>query len=152
MARPQKLKINVTLLDKNIREKENGNFNQSKISKFVMGKGETYYSEMLKNGTVAEEVLDRVCEYYELTKKDYLITEETVKKEIQQKADTQNYENLIVLLTGIDKTLKELLAQQKSNNYMLQQIQTYMANENKFSKDIITILDKQEKRSRYGKN
>ena len=152
MARPQKIKINVTLLDKNIRAIENGNFNQAKISKFVMGKGDTYYSEMLKNGTVAEEVLDRVCEYYDLSKEDYIVTKETVQKEIQQKADTQNYENLIVLLTGIDKTLKELLAQQKSNNYMLQQIQTYMANENKFSKDIITILDKQEKRSRYGKN
>ena len=29
---------------------------------------------MLKNGTIAEEVLDRVCEYYDLTKKDYIIT------------------------------------------------------------------------------
>ena len=151
MARPQKIKINVTLLDKNIRDNENGNFNQAKISKFVMGKGDTYYSEMLKNGTVAEEVLDRVCEYYDLTKKDYIITEEDVQKEIQQKADTQNYENLIVLLTGIDKTLKEILAQQKSTNFLLGELKTNAANDNKFSKEIIQKLENLEKRQRYGK-
>lgn len=151
MARPQKIKINVALLDKNIRAIENGNFNQAKISKFVMGKCSTYYSEMLKNGTIAEEVLDRVCEYYDLTKKDYIITEEDVQKEIQQKADTQNYENLIVLLTGIDKALKEILAQQKSTNFLLGELKTNAANDNKFSKEIIQKLENLEKRQRYGK-
>ena len=152
MARPQKIKINVTLLDKNIRDNENGNFNQAKISKFVMGKGDTYYSEMLKNGTVAEEVLDRVCEYYDLSKEDYIVTKETVQKEIQQKADTQNYENLIVLLTGIDKSLKEILAQQKSTNFLLGELKTNATNDNKFSKEIIQKLENLEKRQqKYGK-
>lgn len=152
MPRPQKIKINATLLDKYIRDNENDNFNQAKISKFVMGKGDTYYSEMLKNGTVAEEVLDRICEYYELDKKDFIITDEIAKKQIQEQANTQNYENLVLLLTGINKTMQEQLAQQKSTNYLLGEIRTSLLNENKNTKSILEKLDNLEKRqSKYNK-
>ena len=146
MGRTPNIKVNMELLDKHIREKEGGNFNQNKVSKFVMGKGSTYYCEAIKSGTLNPEVLDRVCEYYEFTKEDYLVTDETKKVQIQKQADTMNYENVILLLTGIDKTLKELLAQQKSTNYSLNELRNAVFNTNKNSKDILEKLENIEKR------
>lgn len=152
MGRVPKIKINATLLDSKIKELEGSSFNQGKISKFVMNKGNTYYCEMLKNQTVAVEVLDRICEYYELDKNDFIITEEIAKKQIQEQANTQNYENLIVLLSGINKTMQEQLAQQKSTNYLLGEIRTSLLNENKNTKSILEKLEHLEKRqSKYNK-
>lgn len=108
MGRTPKTKVNMKLLDSHIKEKEGSAFDPSKISKFIMGKGDTYYRVALRTGCVVDDVLDRVCEYYGFDKQDYIITEETKKVEVQKQADTMNYENVILLLTGIDKTLKEL--------------------------------------------
>ena len=57
-----------------------------------------------------------MCDYYDLNSDDYVVTEEVEKQIIQEKADTQNYDNVILLLTSIDKSLREILTQIKSNN------------------------------------
>lgn len=152
MGRTPNIKFNGELLDKKIKEIEKDSFNQGKVSIYIMGKGRSYYCDCIKNGTIAESVLDRVCTYYEFDKKEFIVTEETVKKDIQEKADTQNYENVIILLQGIDRTLKELLAQQKSTNYLLGELKTSAMNDTKNSKDILGKLENLEKRQqRYGK-
>ena len=122
MARQPNLKIDGELLDIHIRRAEGDKFNQTKISQFILGKDKTYYSKTLLQGSISEECLERVCNYYDLDKTEYIITDEVEKKNIQQKADTQNYENIIVLLTAVDRTLVELLAQQKTTNEMMRNL------------------------------
>lgn len=148
MGRTPKTKVNMKLLDSHIKEKEGSAFDYSKISKFIMGKGDAYYRVALRSECMANDVLDRVCEYYGFNKQDYIITEETKKKEVQKEADTLNYENVILLLTGIDKTLKELLGQQKSTNYLINELRTDLAKDNKINKEILGKLETVEKRSK----
>ena len=101
----------------------------------------TYYRGTIKKNEINAEVLDRVCDYYELDKNDYIITEATEKKQIQEKADTQNYDNMILLLTSIDKTLKELLASEKSTQFILNEMKNNLMKSNTNEKNILDKLD-----------
>ena len=102
-----------------------------------------------KKETVKKTAAKSAATKTEETKKE---VKETEKKEIQKQADTQNYENVILLLQGIDKTLQELLAQQKSTNYILGELKTSMMNDVKNNKEILGKLENLEKRQqRYGK-
>ena len=150
MGRQPNIRINGELLDKHIKEIEGEKFDASKISTFILGRDKTYYKKCLLQNSLAEDVLDRVCKYYELTKDDYIITEEKVKETIQQKADTMNYDNVILLLQGIDTAMKELLAQQKTTNYYLKELYTNSTNDTKLKKEILQKLENMEKRDKRG--
>lgn len=145
MGRPANIKIDGKKLDEDIRNHEGSKFNATKISKFIMGKNTTYYCQSIKENNMSEEVLNRVCQYYELDKSDYIVTADVEKQKIQQKADTQNYDNLILLLTGIDRTLKELLAAQKSTQFILNEMKGDLMKSNSNSKAILEKIESFEK-------
>ena len=140
-GRAPRIKFNAQKFDEDIRKHEGSRFNQSKISEFIMGRNSTYYCEALKEEKIAEEILEKVCKYYELDKNDYIITADVEKQQIQQKADTQNYDNLILLLTGIDKTLKELLAAEKSTQFILNEMKNNLMKSNANEKQILETLE-----------
>ena len=114
-GRTPNLTIKGESLNNDIKAIEKNGFNSAKISTFIMGKGKMYFAQAVKNNKMARASLEKVCGYYDLDTEDYIVTEEVEKQIIQEKADTLNYDNIILLLTSIDKTLKEILAQTKSN-------------------------------------
>lgn len=124
MGRPAKITVDAKKMDNEIKKILGARFNAARISESVLHKGKTYYNDFVKSGTISESALDTLCDSYGMDKDDYVITEEKIQEDIQQKAESQNYENLIVLLTGIDKSLRELLGQQKSTNYLLGELMT----------------------------
>lgn len=149
MAREKNLKIYSEKLDKVIRAAEGDKYDAKRISKFVLGKCDSYYSKsVIQNHNISKDAYERLCEYYNLKPEDYILTEAKEKEVIQEKADTQNYENIIILLTGIDKTLKELLATQKSTNYILGEIKNGQVTNNQNSKKVIELVDNIDKNRR----
>jgi len=145
MGRIPNIKIDGLKLDEAIRKAEGSGFNQGKISQFIMCKDKSYYSGMLRRNEISGDTLQRVCEYYDLDKDDFIITEKSKKQEIQRIADTQNYDNLILLLTGIDKTLKELLAAQKSTQFMINEMKNNLMKSNSNEKAILDKIESIEK-------
>lgn len=149
MGRERNLKLYSEKLDKVIRDAEGDKYDPKRISKFVLGKCDSYYSKtVIKDGNISQDAFDRLCEYYSLKPENYILTDEKEKEVIQEKADTQNYENIIVLLTGIDKTLRELLATQKSTNYILGEIKNGQVASNQNSKKVIELVDNIDKNRR----
>jgi len=151
-GRAPRVKFNAQKFDEDVRKHEGTRFNQSKISEFIMGRNATYYCEALKEERIAEEVLEKACKYYELDKVDYIITEETEKKQIQQKADTQNYENVLTYLKGIDDLLRELLAAEKSTQFILNEMKNNLMKSNTNEKAMIEKLEAVEKREQAKHN
>lgn len=149
MPREKNLKIYSDKIDKIVKDAEGNKYDPKRISKFVLGKGDTYYTKsILKDGNICKDAYERLCEYYNLKPEDYILTEAKEKEVIQEKADTMNYENIIILLTGIDKTLKELLATQKSTNYILGEIKNGQVINNQNSKKVIELVDNIDKNRR----
>ena len=149
MAREKNLKIDSEKIDKVIKSVDGDKYDPKRISKFVLGKGDTYYTAIvLKDHAISKDAYERLCEYYSLVPEDYIITEEKEKQIIQEKADVMNYENVILLLTGIDKTLKELLAAQKSTNYILGEIKNGQVASNQNGKKVIELVDNIDKNRR----
>ena len=149
MAREKNLKIYSDKIDKVARSIDGDNYNPSRISKFILGKGNGYYTTtVLREHTISKDAYERLCEYYGLVPEDYILTEKKEKEIIQEKADTMNYENIIILLTGIDKTLKELLATQKSTNYILGEIKNGQVASNQNGKKVIELVDNIDKNRR----
>lgn len=149
MAREKNLKIYSDKIDKVVKAAEGDKYDPKRISKFVLGKGDTYYTNMiLKHHVICKDAYERLCEYYGLVPEDYILTEKKEKEIIQEKADTMNYENVILLLTGIDRTLKELLAAQKSTNYILTAIKESQTKEIQNDNKIIELVDSIDKNRR----
>ena len=149
MAREKNLKVDSARIDKVVRSIDGDKYDPKRISKFVLGKGDTYYTTIvLKDHAISKDAYERLCEYYGLAHDDYIVTEEKEKQLIQEKADTMNYENVILLLTGIDKTLKELLAAQKSPNYILGEIKNGQVSTNQNGKKVIELVDNIDKNRR----
>ena len=97
-----------------------------------------------KNGEINSGSLDRVCEYYNLDKEDYIgkaVEPEPKKESNVDQSMQQNYENIIIMLAGFDKTMKELLTQLKTTNFLLNELKTSAMNDNKFNKEIVEKLD-----------
>jgi len=149
MARIPKIRFNSEKLDKDIKQAEGAKFNQGKISEFIMQRNKTYYCECMKDGTIAEEVLDKVCSYYDLSKDDYIVTQQTEQAEIQKKADTLNYENVLTHLGTISKTLNEILGQQRSIAYLLGELNNKMMGQNKHDKELISLLEDIKKKQQF---
>ena len=141
MGRTPNIKIDGSKLDEAIKKVEGDKFNQGKVSQFIMGRDKTYYSGTVKKNEISPEVLDRVCSYYEFDKEDFIVTAETEKKEIQQKADTQNYENVLTYLKGIDGLLREVLATQKSTNFILNEMKNNLIKSNTNEKALLDKID-----------
>lgn len=153
MIRLPNIKINGELLDKQVKSIEGDKFDPKKVSEFIMSKGDTYYAKSIKDGTMSADALDKLCKYYDLNKKDYIITEAQAKQEVQKQVDNINHENLLIALGNIDKLLREMLAQQKSTNYILGEMRNSMITFGKNQKDMISKLESIEKKGnmRYGK-
>ena len=142
-GRTPNVTIKGEVLNKHIMAIEKGGFNAAKISTFIMGKGKMYLTQSIKNNTMARASLDKLCDYYDLNSDDYVVTEEVEKQIIQEKADTQNYDNVILLLTSIDKSLREILTQIKSNNINMGYIRNDINSVGGVSKAILEKINKQ---------
>ena len=138
------IKFNFEKLDNDIQRIEGENYSQSRIDKFVLGRSNGYYRCCRKNGEINSGSLDRVCEYYGLEKEDYIgkaVEPEPKKESNIDQSMQQNYENIIIMLAGFDKTMKELLTQIKTTNFLLNELKTSAMNDNKFNKEIVEKLD-----------
>ena len=152
LSRQPNIKINAELLDKQIKSLEGDKFDPKKVSEFIMSRGDTYYSKSIKDGAMALDALEKLCKYYDLDKKDYIITDQQEKQEVQKQVDNTNYENMLIAFGNVDKLLREILAQQKSTNYILGELRNNLIISNKNQKDIVNKLEAIEKRqNRYGK-
>jgi len=145
MRKPN-IKINGEALDTDIRKAEGNRYNQSNISTIIMGRAKSYYAQCICKNSMEENVLDKLCTFYDLDKIDYVITEEAEKAAIIKQVDNLNYENILTLLASIDKSLREILAQEKSNQFTLGEIQNAILTGNGHSKASLEILQTQEKR------
>jgi len=149
MAREKNLKVDSEKIDKVIKDIDGDKYDPKRISKFVLGKCDTYYTTIvLKDHAISKDAYERLCEYYGLGSEEFIVTEEKEKQLIQEKADTMNYENVILLLTGIDRALKELLAAQKSTNYILTAIKESQTKEIQNDNKIIELVDNIDKNRR----
>ena len=146
MAVRTTIKIDGKKLDAAIKAAEGDKWNQAKISCYIMNMKKSYYCYAVTNNLMNPEVLDRVCQYYDLDKDDFIVTAEDEKKQIQQQADTQNYENVLTYLKGIDGILRELLSTQKSTNFILNEMKNNLIKSNSNEKDICDLLAAAEKR------
>lgn len=81
MARQPNIVYDSKKLDDAIREIDGDRYSATNIGSIVMGKGNTYYFNCLKKSTISEDALSRVCKFYKLRKKDYIVPEQ-VKLEI----------------------------------------------------------------------
>ena len=138
------IKFNFEKLDNDIKRIEGENYSQVRIDKFVLGRSSGYYRMCRKNGEINNDVLNRVCEYYNLDKDDYIgkaVEPEPKKESNVDQSMQQNYENIIIMLAGFDKTMKELLTQLKTTNFLLNELKTSAMNDNKFNKEIVEKLD-----------
>jgi len=106
MARKPNVFYDAKKLDDIIREIDGDRYSGTNVGAIVMGKGNTYYFNCLKKNTISEDALRRVCKFYRLKAKDYILpepikveepeaVEETVKPVpsdtvLEDSTDTQN--------------------------------------------------------------
>ena len=188
MARQPNILYDSKKLDDAIREIDGDRYSATNIGSIVMGKGNTYYFNCLKKNTISEDALSRVCKFYKLRKKDYIVPEQ-VKLEIAE-SDNTNKESsnessnvqppidadqlvhslseiikptvvditpLIELMTNQNtvlgefssqqiKHMGELIGQQKSTNYQLEQICNHLIKIKQQNESILKILQERESR------
>lgn len=142
--RTPNLTINGEKLDKDIKNIEKTSFNAAKISTFILGKSKTYYNIALRDNKMSKDALDRVCEYYDLDTQDYIITEEMEEKAAQEKVSDQNYENLILILTSIDRSLKEIISHTKSTSMGIEDLKSSLTVATKLEREILETVDKKK--------
>ena len=152
-GRPANIKIDGAKLDAAIRASEGDKFNQGKISRIIMGRDKSYYRIAIKENSINSEVLDKVCEYYELNRDDYLApTPSATPVNLEFVATSTSApvgldsDKLIELLTSIDKSLQEIAASERATQFVLSEIQNSLLKSNSNEKTIIDKLD-----ARYNK-
>ena len=110
------VKIYGEKLDKHIKEIEGKNFKGVKISTFILGADQTYYSKSINSGTININQLDKLCAYYDLDKNDYIVTTEEPKPVTID--STSNNGQLDTIIVG----LNVLYEAQKQNNELMSQM------------------------------
>ena len=130
MAKQKNIRIDQEKLDKVIKAIEGDKYSPKRISKFVLGKSDSYYSKsVLTNGNISKDTLDRLCEYYDLKAEDFLQPSEVtlvppatgVAAAVLDVPYVSGIdgETLFTMLGDINKALVELVALQKATNSML---------------------------------
>lgn len=170
MARKPNVRYDAQKLDAAIREIDGERYTATNVGTIVMGKGNTYYFNCLKKNLIAEDALDRVCKFYKLKKKEYLLPDES-KIEVPAEpipADTPVVPTtepaqadpikVIAELPEIDmnpiveqlivqnKLLTDQIAQQKSTNYLLEQVVDRLIKIKGSDESILKILQDREKK------
>lgn len=128
MAKQKNIQINQEKLDNVIKAIEGDKYSPKRISKFVLGKSDSYYSKsVLTNGNISKDTLDRLCEYYDLKAEDFLpqlditlppAAAVAVVPDVSYVSGIDG-ETLFTMLGDINKALVELIALQKATNSML---------------------------------
>ena len=128
MAKQKNIQINQEKLDNVIKAIEGDKYSPKRISKFVLGKSDSYYSKsVLTNGNISKDTLDRLCEYYDLKAEDFLPQPDITSPQVTAVAAVPDVpyvsgidgETLFTMLGDINKALVELVALQKATNSML---------------------------------
>ena len=160
-GRKPNIRIDGAKLDEAIRNFEGDRYNRSKISRIIMGKDKTYYSMTVREGSINEATLNRVCEYYGFTAADFIVkdTPEADSNYIPPVAantpvpittiipvDSENSAKIIELLTSIDATLKELVAAEKATQFILNDVTNNLIKSCSNQKTMMETLNEMSKR------
>lgn len=170
MAKNTNFPYDAKKLDDDIRNIDGERYNQSKISTFIIGRCDTYYSQAFKKEAISKEALSKICKYYSLKEKDYLLPDAPRKSKVEEAKNVEEkvVEKPIVVNIDIDpiikaieamkedmnkhtKILEELVAQQKSANFVLNQALDRLSSIQKFEKDILDKIPANRNRT-YNNN
>ncbi|MBQ2856615.1 MAG: hypothetical protein IJE78_05695 [Bacteroidaceae bacterium] len=168
MARKPNIAYDAKKLDDDIRKLDGERYSQANISKFIMGRGSTYYSQSFGKQEIAEDALDNVCKFYKLNKKDYLGVVKPVDSKAKPTQEVKHAVDLDGVLAGFDvlatkmdellksateicKTLQAIESHSKSTNYHLEQVTDKLISIKKNEEETLKAIQQHE--SRYtGKN
>ena len=169
MARKPNIAYDAKKLDDDIRKLDGERYSQANISKFIMGRGSTYYSQSFGKQEIAEDALDNICKFYKLNKKDYLSVVKPAESKTKPATKTDHtsvnldgvlagfdvlatkFDELLKSATEICKVLQSIEAQQKSTNYHMEQVTDKLITIKKNEEEIIKTIQRRE--ARYvGKN
>ena len=75
MARKPNVFYDAKKMDDIIREIDGDRYSGTNVGTIIMGKGNTYYFNCLKRNMISEDALRRVCKFYKLRAKDYILPE-----------------------------------------------------------------------------
>ena len=205
-VREKHVDYDVEKLDNAIREIDGDRYMKSRISTFIIGKGSGYYGQCMDRRSISENSLKKICAFYRLKTKDYIINKPKVKpvKEVEPEqlvleeiptsdvstpeetvpvpvvAPTLDITKLVEAFTPViekistssettdltpvlsqiaeittqlqlmNKTITEILAETKSNTFMVSQLTDRMAQHCKTEKDLLDRLS--QNRKHYGNN
>lgn len=114
--------INSIELKADLVKKCGASFSSNKISKFILNKSETYLRKSFENGRIKYGHLETLCEFYELRPAESYILEDSKPSEDGKSMNQKDYENLVVYLSSIDKSLSTLVATMRTQNYILSEM------------------------------
>lgn len=116
-----------------------------KISVYVLNRGKGFIYDACRNNKIEEDLLDALRGMYDISKENIVAVSE--QKEKQQ--ENKNDENLIIYANGIEKLLREILAEQKNTNIKLNELILRVNNLNSFNKQIHESVEKIERNSKF---
>ena len=188
MVKEKNVYYDVQKLDEVIREIDGDRYNKSRIGLYILGKSENYYGQSMTKGKMSSISLDKLCKFYGLNKKDYIIdppkkvAEKTVESS-EPVSDTDDADAanismvpasiptviqaeptdltpIINMLTEmisefttqmqlLTKSVTEVLAENKSTNFMIGQLTDRIGQHYKSEKDIFETI---EQNMRFRKN
>lgn len=187
MVREKNVYYDVQKLDEVIREIDGDRYNKSRLGLYIMGKNDNYYGQSMKKGKISGIALDKLCKFYGLNKKDYIIdppkkvvepveSSETVSDTADAddanismvpapiptviQAEPTDLTPIINMLTEmisefttqmqlLTKSVTEVLAENKSTNFMIGQLTDRIGQHYKAEKDIFETI---EQNMRFRKN
>ena len=179
MSRVANIRYDVEKMDADIREIDGERYSKAHISA-IMRKGSTYYNGCMAKGTISEDAISKVCRFYKLKKKDYIIHEppkveepEVVENPVDavdaispetplaimkenidpvvldpnaSKLTSDNFEQITNVLIAQNKALQDQIAQQKSTNYLLEQIVDRLIKIKNQDESILKLLQERERK------
>lgn len=187
MVKEKNVYYDVHKLDEAIREIDGDRYNKSRIGLYILGKSENYYGQSMTKGKMSSIALDKLCKFYGLNKKDYIIdppkkvvesveSSETVSDTADVdvanismvpasiptviQAEPTDLTPIINMLTEmisefttqmqlLTKSVTEVLAENKSTNFMIGQLTDRIGQHYKAEKDIFETI---EQNMRFRKN
>jgi len=187
MVKEKNVYYDVQKLDEVIREIDGDRYNKSRIGLYILGKSENYYGQSMTKGKMSSIALDKLCKFYGLNKKDYIIdppkkvVEPVESSEIVSdiadadaantamapapiptviQAEPTDLTPVINMLTEmisefttqmqlLTKSVTEVLAENKSTNFMIGQLTDRIGQHYKAEKDIFETI---EQNMRFRKN
>lgn len=138
MARPKNLPIDGKKLDQILAKTALPN---TDISKFVLGKGDAYLADCIRNNNINEETFELLCEFLKIDKKEVLLDETVNPKE-----QTQEDIDIIVGLNKLYNLQSQMLTEIKTQNILLkeltQQIKDTKVTVNNVNSNVATTTEK----------